>query len=265
MVVKVGGSLDGAGADVLIGTLAEAVSQGFEPILVHGGGPAITRKLQAADIELPFVGGLRVTTEAAIPLVVAALSTCNDEIKATLEGAGLAISPFIEGDVVEAKDIDMVRTGAVSNVYAKPILDAVLDGRIPLLPPFGKSATGEYYNLNADVTAAHVAEGCQADRLVFLTDVPGVYADFQAGERLYDTTPEQLQSLLDAGAFTSGMIPKVTAMLYAMERGIPEVWVVDGRDLNSVRLAVGVIDASVAGAQRGTKLVRRLKEEVQAQ
>lgn len=132
-------------------------------------------------------------------------------------------------------------------------------GNIPLLPPYGKSASGDFYNLNADVAAAHVAEAVQADRLIFLTDVPGVYADFEAGTRLLDTTPQELRQLMASGSFTSGMIPKVTAMLYAAERDIPEVWVVDGRNADSVQFALGLSMAEEP-RDRGTKLSRSTEE-----
>lgn len=99
----------------------------------------------------------------------------------------------------------------------------------------------------------------QADRLIFLTDVPGVYADFEAGTRLLDTTPQELRQLMASGSFTSGMIPKVTAMLYAAERDIPEVWVVDGRNADSVQFALGLSMAEEP-RDRGTKLSRSTEE-----
>ena len=120
----------------------------------------------------------------------------------------------------------------------EPVRRAVAAGCVPVIAPFGRDPSGAPYNINADHAASHIARALGAERLVFLTDVPGIYRDFAAGNLLLDTTTDELEHLLQTGAFSTGMIPKVQAMLYAARHGVREVWVVDGRDGGAVRAAV---------------------------
>ncbi|TDY46719.1 N-acetylglutamate kinase [Alicyclobacillus sacchari] len=253
VVVKLGGSLDGRGIEALAPALREALARGWGPILIHGGGPAITRRLATYGIELPFTNGLRATTVDAIDHVVSALQMCNAELTEALSAAHVPITPLTDGWTVQARDIGAERTGEVAAISESRVKEACEEGFVPLLTPFGRDAAGAFYNLNADAVAAHVAQTMDAARLVFLTDVAGVYRDYQAGELLTETTAAELEDLLAAGSFTAGMIPKVTAMLYAARQGVDEVWVVDGRDHESVATAV-LGDTAGLTRRRGTRL-----------
>ncbi|SDW91532.1 N-acetylglutamate kinase [Alicyclobacillus hesperidum] len=254
VVVKLGGSLDGQGTEALAAALHGALVRGWNPILVHGGGPAITRRLTAYGIQLPFIRGLRATTVEAIDHVVAALQICNSELADALSGEGIPVSPLTDGWTVQARDIGAERTGDVAGIDSSRVREACRHGFVPLLTPFGRDSEGAFYNLNADAVAAHVAQTMNAARLVFLTDVAGVYRNYETGELLMDTTAAELENLLLAGSFTAGMIPKVNAMLYAARQGVGEVWVVDGHDKESVSAAV-LDDAANCPRRTGTRLL----------
>ncbi|WP_067851228.1 acetylglutamate kinase [Alicyclobacillus mali (ex Roth et al. 2021)] len=260
IVIKLGGSLEGSAGAALAGAVQEAGRRGSPVVLVHGGGPRISKRLRDAGIELPFVNGLRQTSEEAMPHVMAALAECNRDIAEALAGRGVDVAAFADGEIVVAKDVGRLRTGDVAAVRVDPVRGAVASGCVPVIAPFGRDAAGRPYNINADHAASHIAGALGATRLVFLTDVPGIYRDFEAGDLLLDTTPDELEHLLQAGAFSTGMIPKVNAVLHAAQHGVREVWVVDGRDLEVLQMAMfGTSERRAAG----TRLVA-IKEGVTA-
>ncbi|WAH35565.1 acetylglutamate kinase [Alicyclobacillus dauci] len=257
IVMKIGGALDGAGERQLRLALATCRSLQHEVIVVHGGGPEISRRLAQAGIELPFVDGLRLTTTEAMPIVEAALRTCNERLAGQLACDGVRFLPMIDDTVVGARDTGHLQTGDVSHVHSNPLLNAWTEGLIPLLPPYGRDGEGRLFNLNADTVAAHVARALCADKLIFCTNVSGVFADFAAGEQLFDVTVEKLKDHVSSGSFSAGMIPKVTAMLYAAAHGIRETWVVDGSDGQSLDYAIrrAALDADTTRSCYGTCLI----------
>lgn len=260
IVMKIGGSLDGRGIAELVGALETMLARGWQVILVHGGGPAISRKLTEVGMTQPFVNGLRETPLEAIEMVVEALQACNRELTDQITKAGLPVQPLLDGTCFIAEDIGRARTGDVVAVAETELLRICSVGRIPLLPPYGRDEAGEFYNLNADVAAAHVASACQADKLVFCTDVSGVYSNYDASVQLFDTTVDELNSLLAGGSFSAGMVPKVLAMLHAHANAVPDIWVVDGRDGESLQQAVAAPEEQIAHqwTHRGTRLLANL-------
>ncbi|SIS99540.1 acetylglutamate kinase [Alicyclobacillus vulcanalis] len=250
IVIKVGGSLEGSAELALVEAVREARRREWPVVVVHGGGPRISKRLRDAGIELPFVNGLRQTTAEAVPHVVAALAECNREISESLARHGLPVQAFADGEVVIARDVGRDRTGEVGGVRVEAVRAAAQSGRVPVIAPFGRDEAGQPYNINADHAAAQIARAVQAPRLLFLTDVPGIYRDFEARDLLLDTSREELAMLLASGAFSTGMIPKVTAVLYAAEHGVREVWVVDGRDQDAVMCAaLGQSDRRAVGTR----------------
>ncbi|WAH40472.1 acetylglutamate kinase [Alicyclobacillus fastidiosus] len=261
IVMKIGGALDGRGNEALRATLGQAREGGHEVILVHGGGPEISRQLAEAGIDLPFVDGLRVTTEAAMPVVLRALQHCNAQLYHQLDPTGDVIVPFTDGTTVQAQFCGRDRVGEVNDVVTQPLVEQLQKHRVPLLPPYGVDATGQFYNLNADTTAAHVAKAVNADKLLLCTNVAGVFADFSLGVQLYDVTREDLERHLAESAFSAGMIPKVNAMLFAASRGVKEVWVVDGGDPDSLSFALlhEAAPFDPARTSHGTRLTTRTR------
>lgn len=261
VVCKVGGSLDGDGADVLANVLDTCIREAVSVVLVHGGGPAITRALDMANIRLPFVDGLRQTTDEAMPVIEAALMACNERLCDSLTSRGIPVKPLVDGESVRARSIGMRRTGDVRRVDSTVLREALETVSVPVLPPYGRDEQNVLYNLNADTVASHVASSLLANRLLFFTDVSGIYSDFERGARLYDTTAAELRHLKEQNAFEDGMRPKVAAMLHAYEERVEETWVLDGRDEMSIRYALGF--ERQAPSQRGTRVQNvSMKEKV---
>lgn len=250
VVLKVGGALDGQGQRELAAALQICQTAGYQVVIVHGGGPEITRRLTAQGIELPFVDGLRVTTQRAVPVVMEALAHCNATLSEDIRQAGFQVCSLTSGDVVIAKDVGTERTGDVAAIDSDCLLAVCHRGEIPILAPYGKDAAGAFYNLNADTVAAHVAVACSADKLVLCTNVAGVFADFKAGVQYYDVTATTLRRALEADELTAGMVPKVQSMLLAAEHGTGEVWVVDGQDGESLRFAIARPTAEFDASRR---------------
>lgn len=272
-VLKMGGSLQGAGLEALAGAIAWCQSHQRRVVVVHGGGPRISQALRDAGIDLPFVSGERVTTPEAMAVVEHVLARdINRELTERLQSAGIdAIGLSGLDGVLEAAPLSgRGRTARVRHVNTESIELLVAEGHVPVLAPLGFDGTGydtgtgtgagQSYNINADLAAGAVAGALGAERVVFLTDVPGIYENFEAKELLTDTSAEHLQHLLHAGRFHSGMIPKVNAVLSALAAGVQSAFVVDGADALALLWAVGdegegETGECVADAQRGHRVL----------
>ncbi|MCL6637232.1 MAG: acetylglutamate kinase [Alicyclobacillus sp.] len=249
-VMKVGGSLEAAGGARLAPVLADRWQAGQRLLVVHGGGPRITQALQARGIELPFVEGQRLTTAAAVAVVDEVLCRgVNPDIVADLRAAGLPAVGLTSQDrvVIARPKPGMQRTGEVAAVDGARLLQCLGQGQLPVVAPVGVDADGNLYNINADLAAASVAGAVGAVRMVFCTDVPGIYEDFAARRQLYTVPVRRLQALQAEGRFHAGMIPKVESVLSALRQGVQAAFVVDGRNPDAVAAALsGPLDGSFA-------------------
>lgn len=258
IVLKLGGSLQGRGQQALIALLREVQAAGCWPIVIHGGGPQISEGLRAAGIELPFVAGQRQTTVEAMAVVADVLQQINRRVTETLTRAGFAARGFDASSPVllHATPVQTdSRTGVVQGVETSVLSDLLAMESIPVIPPIAYDGQGLAYNVNADLAAAAVAGACRAQSIVFFTDVPGIYADFSTKTQLYDTNSDTLRQLMSEGQFVSGMIPKVTAVLAALDAGVEMAYVVDGQNIDSVLWTQGI--APNCADARGTKVVAR--------
>ena len=230
---------------------------GLKPVVVHGGGPQISAALEAAGIESEFQGGLRVTSPAAMSVV--------REVLATQVGAGLvhaidqhgeALGVGISGDerglltgvrrgtVVDGIDIDLGRVGEVTSVNPASIQLELEAGRIPVISTVAREhvalehdGDGGILNVNADSAAAAIAVALGAAKLVVLTDVPGLYANWPDRDSILSViTAEELRDLIPR--LESGMIPKMTACLQAVDGGVPKSAIIDGRAPHAILLEV---------------------------
>ena len=219
---------------------------GLRPIVVHGGGPQISAALAAAGITSEFRGGYRVTSPEAIPVVRAALV---DEVAAglvaRLDGLGRAMPGDVDGLLtgarrgafVDGAEVDLGEVGEVTAVDASAIRAALDAGRIPVISTLARNAEGAVLNVNADAAAAAVAIALGAQKLVVLTDVAGLYADWPNRDSLIShLDSRRLRELLPG--LESGMIPKMTACLDAVEGGVPKAAIIDGRQPHSVLLEI---------------------------
>jgi acetylglutamate kinase len=222
---------------------------GIKPVVVHGGGPQISKMLDRLGIESEFRGGLRVTTPEAMDVVRMVLT---GQISRELVGLINAHGPYavgISGEdaglltarrrtaVVDGETVDLGLVGEVVAVNPDAVLDIVRAGRIPVVSTVAPDADGLAHNVNADTAAGAIAVALAAEKLVMLTDVEGLYADWPDPDSLLHTIrASELETLLPSLA--SGMIPKMEACLAAVHGGVPRAHVIDGRLAHSVLLEV---------------------------
>ncbi|MGB6163098.1 MAG: acetylglutamate kinase [Pseudonocardiaceae bacterium] len=222
---------------------------GLRPIVVHGGGPQINTMLNRLGIVGEFRGGLRVTTPETIDVVRMVLF---GQVGRELVGLINAHGPFavgISGEdahlftaarrtaTVEGAQVDVGLVGDVVAVNSAAVLDIVNAGRIPVVSGLAPDADGVVHNINADTAAAALAVALDAEKLVMLTDVEGLYADWpDRSSLLSHVTVDRLEELLPA--LSAGMVPKMEACLRAVRGGVPRAHVIDGRVAHSVLLEV---------------------------
>lgn len=237
VVMKVGGSLGGKHLDAVTQALYALAERHAQAVLVHGGGPRITAALREASIESEFIQGQRVTSPTAMEVVERVLAVeVNRELVAALATDGISVRGLSGGEgILLAEPIpDLMRVGRVTKVNPDKVMAALESSVVPVVAPIGCDETGLRYNINADLAASALAAALHARRIVFLTDVPGIYSDFEAGELLCDATLTELCELRAAGRFSTGMIPKVEAVEAALTAGVGEAFVVHGGNPRAV-------------------------------
>ncbi|MCZ7417947.1 acetylglutamate kinase [Verrucosispora sp. WMMA2121] len=222
---------------------------GLKPVVVHGGGPQISAMLGRLGIASEFRGGLRVTTPEAMDVVRMVLF---GQVGRELVGLINAHGPFAVGlsgedaglfravrrsAYVDGQPVDVGQVGDVESVDVSAVDDLIAAGRIPVISTVAPDADGVLHNLNADTAAAALAVALRARKLVVLTDVPGLYADWpDRSSLLSEINTDELAKLLPS--LESGMVPKMEACLRAVDGGVPAAHVVDGRVAHSTLLEV---------------------------
>jgi acetylglutamate kinase len=266
-VIKYGGSfMDSPDENVRTGVARDIVfleAVEIDPVIVHGGGKAITRAMEAAGLKANFVQGQRVTDEATVQVVDQVLSReINPELVATINSLGGAAKGFAGIDIftcrklwLEDKDnpgtkLDLGYVGEVVAVNTAPLLECIAQGITPVISPTARGEHGEIYNCNADVAAAQAAIALKAKRLVFMSDVPGLMRDPNDPATLIAHLQiSEVPGLKQAGIVDKGMIPKVDSAVAAIKSGVEKVSFVDGRTPHSLLLEI-FTDAGV-----GTEVV----------
>ena len=241
MVVKYGGSTMGSG-DTVHKDIVFMQTVGICPVVVHGGGPAITRRLQELGIESRRVNGLRVTDAATMKVVEDVLfGEVNAQIVreiGELDGRAVGVSAKDAGIMqvckhwVQTDDglMDIGYVGDVEHVDTAPLLDLIDKGMIPVVAPIGRGPGGESFNVNADTAAGEIAAALHAEKLVFLTDVQGIMRDLADDASLLSTVHvSEVGELIDQGVISGGMIPKVEACIKSVKAGVRKTHVIDGR------------------------------------
>jgi acetylglutamate kinase len=242
VILKVGGSLGTQAMASLTAVIHKVTESGRVPIVVHGGGPRISAALSEEHIDLPFIDGQRLTPPAAMPIVERVLcDEVNGELTSALCGTGIPAVSFVRtSHVLFASPLPgMGRTAIVTGVDALPLLAAVRSGEVPVVAPVAtEQKTDLACNVNADLAASAIARAVSAERIVFFTDVDGIYSNFQTGERITYTTSTELLQGLSAGKFEGGMRPKVTAVLEALASSVEAAFVIHGGRPNAALWAV---------------------------
>ncbi len=267
VVLKIGGSLQTQMVPALRTAISVFQSVSVPVAVVHGGGPQISEALARKNMTLPFKNGIRMTTPAAMPIVESAMwSGVNQELSDRLSEYGLCVVRVNGADgVFHVASTPMLRTGHIDHVHVDYVLKHLKSFHIPIIAPLGFDSVHLRYNINADVAAAHLAGALHAEKVIFCTDVPGIYADFKNGEKLDDTTPSELKRLLSEHKFTNGMIPKVESVLLALENGASTVYVINGQDEESMLWAAcddPKVAASPAENHPGTRISHEMSHQM---
>lgn len=246
VVIKYGGSAmtsdelrDSFAGDITLLSLV-----GIKPVIVHGGGPQITSAMNQSGIEPQWVDGLRVTDSETIRVVQSVLAgQVNPDIVRLLSGQGAVAAGVtgIDGGLFKAipKDERLGFVGQVESVDPTLVLGMLSQGIVPVVAPLALGADGHAYNLNADTAAGALAEALGAAKLVYLTDVEGLYSDLGDEETLLSRVGiTELEAMIASGSASAGMVPKLRSCISAMRAGVPQAHILDGRVQHAVLLEV---------------------------
>jgi acetylglutamate kinase len=255
-VVKYGGSfMDSPDPAVRNGVARDVVfleAVGINPVVVHGGGKAITRAMEAAGLKANFIQGMRVTDEATVDVVDRVLSReINPEIVKAIGELGGKARGFCGADIFKCRKlwlddkekpgakIDIGFVGEVTAVNVEPLRECIRRSITPVISPTALGEDGHIYNCNADVAAARLAIALKAKRLVFMSDVPGLLRDPKNPDSVVSRLQiGEVDVLKKAGVVDKGMIPKVDSAVAAIRSGLEKVSFVDGRVQHSVLLEI---------------------------
>lgn len=253
-VIKLGGSmLDDA--DALHHILLDIhfmESVGVRPVVVHGAGSRITKAMKAAGIEARFIQGRRYTDEPTLQIVERVLAQETNqslaEIYEKIGGRAMTLnfesSPVLFGQYLQLPDesgttVDLGFVGEITRVERLVIDNLCYAGQVPFIPSMCETDNGQKLNVNADTAATKLAQELNADKLVILSDVPGVLRDANDPESIISSlTRSEAVELIENGTISAGMIPKVQACLETIARGVRKVHIVDGRLRHSLLLEI---------------------------
>lgn len=253
-VIKLGGSIldDEESLRHLLVDIIFMETVGMRPVVVHGGGKRISRAMEEAGIAPRFVHGRRYTDEQTLEIVEAklAIETCNylaDQLE-LLGGRAMTLNfestNVLVGEKLELTDeqgdpIDLGYVGHVTQVDRQVVDNLCYAGQVPFIPSMCVTTEGQKLNVNADSAATAVAQALGAEKLMFLSDVPGVLRDKDDPQSLIHSLNEtKARELIADGTIAEGMIPKVEACLETLERGVRKIHIIDGRLRHSLLLEV---------------------------
>jgi acetylglutamate kinase len=236
-VVKYGGSvLDAHQGGTLALDLVLLTGAGIHPVLVHGGGPEITRILERLGKTSTFVNGLRVTDAETMEVVEMVLAGRTNKalVSAIIQEGGQAVGlSGKDGRMLLARkrqgDVDLGQVGDIQEVRPDLVVQLSAQGYIPVVASLGIGEEGESYNLNADTAAGALAVALRASKFILLTDVDGVYRDYHGDRELVsELRAGEALAMISDGSISRGMIPKVEACLGALRGGVPSAHIING-------------------------------------
>lgn len=243
-VVKYGGSAmeSDEAVERLLRDIVFLEAVGINPVLVHGGGKAISAKMREAGLTARFVNGLRVTDEASVRIVEEVLDReVNPRLVAAIGEFGGHARGFSGRDILRAEKLppvddgkggteDIGFVGLVTGVETAELEKVLREEKVPVVSPLARGADGRTYNVNADEAASAIAAVLRADKLIFLSDVPGIMRDREDPASLLPTVrADQVDDLIRQKVLDGGMIPKVRGAVDALRRGVGKTHMIDGR------------------------------------
>ena len=224
---------------------------GINPVLIHGGGKAITQRMRDAGMKAKFVNGLRVTDEQSIRIVEEVLDTqINPGIVSQLNALGGKAVGVHGKDILIGKrlppqtegkftDLDLGFVGEILDVDLGPIERAIASDAVPIISPLARDEEGTVLNINADIAAGTIAGKVKAAKMIYLSDVPGIMRDPTDKESLIPSVNrEKIEHLVEEEIIVGGMMPKVESAMHALAAGVKKVHFIDGRTPHSLLLEI---------------------------
>ena len=252
VVIKYGGSV--ISEEINIASVLRDVvfmrTVGMHPIIVHGGGKSITSRLKEANIPARFVDGLRYTDEKTIHIVKEVLrDQISNHIADILRkfGADPILLNGVDGRVIKCrrlsehmgKPVDLGFVGEITSIDRDIVIKACELGKVPVIAPIGADETGQLYNINADVMAGELSAAINAEKMVYLSDIPGILRDLSNPESLMSTIKKsQIDPLIKDNVISGGMIPKIQSCLKSLDAGAKKTHIIDGRLQHSLLLEI---------------------------
>ncbi len=223
---------------------------GMNPIIVHGGGPAISQAMKEAGIESEFVNGLRVTDEKTMEIAQMVLigKTNKDIVTGIGKKGGKAIGiSGLDAGIIKCKKryemVDGVKTdigyvGDITSIDSVSLEHLACREYIPVIAPIGIGEDGKPYNINADTVAGEIASAMKAEKLILLTDIEGVKTSKRDGDIIHALSVDEVHEMIKSGAIEGGMIPKVLGCVHAVENGVGRTHIIDGRIPHCILLEI---------------------------
>jgi acetylglutamate kinase len=251
VVVKFGGSImeSETGYTRILEDIAFMECVGMHPVVVHGGGKAISRAMKESDIAPNFVQGLRVTDAETIrvvervlnhevnPHLVDIIQKCQGKARGIHGEDIIRVDKMTGMDAASGEALDWGYVGKVKQVDVDPVKAYLQSEIVPVITPLGKGADGKLYNINADDAATAIACALDARKLVFLTDVPGLLLDPEDESSLVSSLHlSEVDELIDRGVISGGMLPKISGMVDAVKAGIKKAHIIDASMPHSLLL-----------------------------
>ena len=242
-VIKYGGSAmeDDNIVEKFLRDVVFLEAEGINPVLVHGGGKAITERMRQAGLKARFIDGLRATNETAIRIVEETLDRdINPSIVSTIcafggkakgySGKDVFVARQLKKEVVQdGETIELGFVGEAEGVRAESVRDTILNEVVPVISPIGATADGVVLNINADIAAAALAGELQASKLIYVTDVAGIMRDpSQPDSLIPHVTTAQVGDLIRQKVIAGGMIPKVQSATAALQKGVKKIHMIGG-------------------------------------
>lgn len=244
VVIKYGGSamVDEKLRSAVMSDIVLLKIIGVNPVIIHGGGKAITEEMELRDLPVEWIDGYRVTTEEAMAVVrMVLVGQVNQDLVGAMNEHGtfsVGVSGSDAGTIMaQQKMPELCRVGDITRIDTTYLEDLIEADYIPVLASVALGEDGGYYNVNADAAAGHVASAIGAHKIIFLTDVDGLYRDFKDKDTLVSRMNiAEAQALIDADVLSSGMIPKLNSCVRAMDAGVASAHMINGTIPHSLLL-----------------------------